>query len=46
VPLAPWGIGVLDGGERDDHASAHVEANVELPIGPSAVTRKRPDGGK
>jgi hypothetical protein len=41
MPLAPGGIGVMDQGERDDHAGVHVEANVELPIGPSAVTQAR-----
>lgn len=36
-PRAPLEGGVVDRGQRDDRAGAHVEAHVELPVGPPAV---------
>ena len=33
------GVGVVDRGQRDDRAGTHVEAQVELPVGPPAVAR-------
>ncbi|KAB8106014.1 hypothetical protein EE612_040190, partial [Oryza sativa] len=36
------GVGVVDGGQRDDRAGPHVEAHVELPVGPPAVAAAQP----